>query len=366
MISGIEQWRSPFNIMFLDQTKIKVEAGKGGDGAVSFLREKYRPKGGPDGGDGGRGGDVILVSHRDVTTLTDLDRIGYFKAEDGQNGMTDRKKGKNGEDFILKVPVGTQIYIKNLKSSHFATLDSSFVIPDSSFVIPGLTRDPLNKVLLFDFTAENRELNIAKGGNGGWGNWHFKTSIKQAPQWAKEGLPGEKQELFLELKLIADVGIIGLPNAGKSTLLSVITNAGPKIADYPFTTLSPNLGVAKIGRKEFVIADIPGLIEGAHQGKGLGDKFLRHIERTKTLIHLIDAGSDDVLRDYKIIRSELEKFSKKLTSKREIVVLSKIETIDEKDLRKKLNILQKALKGSMILALSASTHLGTKQLLESL
>lgn len=320
--------------MLIDQTTITVEAGKGGNGAVSFLREKFRPKGGPDGGDGGNGGAVIFSADRDLVSLVDLERLRTFKAEDGQNGMTDRKKGKLGEDLVLKVPTGTQIYE--------------------------------NGELLFDFTEEGQTYLAVKGGNGGWGNWHFKSSIKQAPEWAKEGLPGEKKELFLELKLIADIGIIGLPNAGKSTLLSVISNARPKIAEYPFTTLSPNLGVAKIGNREIVFADIPGLIEGAYLGKGLGDKFLLHIERTKALVHLIDASSDDVVRDYKTIRNELEKYSKKLKTKKEIVVLSKIETVSNEDIENKIKSLKKIIKKTPVLALSASTHQGVKELLEAI
>ena len=320
--------------MLIDQTKISVTAGKGGDGAVSFLHEKYRPMGGPDGGDGGNGGSVVFLADRDLVSLVDLERLRKFKAPDGQNGMGDRKKGKLGEDLTLKVPIGTQFYVEGR--------------------------------LVADLVKEGQTYLAVKGGNGGWGNWHFKTSVKQAPEWSKAGLPGQSQELQLELKIIADIGIIGLPNAGKSTLLSVVSNAKPKIANYPFTTLSPNLGVVKLGNKEMVFADIPGLIEDAHQGKGLGDKFLRHVERTKVLVHLIDAGSDDVARDYLIIRHELEKFSKKLKTKKEIVVLSKIETIPEADFKNKFKALQKIVKKSPVLAISAATHLGVKELIESI
>jgi len=315
---------------FLDQTEIEVEAGKGGDGAVSFLREKYRPKGGPDGGDGGNGGKIFFESTTDVVSLTDLDRKHYFKAENGENGGKNRCKGKNGEDTFLKVPVGT------------------------------IVRE--NGKIIHDFTQENEAQVVVKGGQGGWGNWHFKTSIKQSPEWSKKGLNGEKKILNLELKLIADVGIIGLPNAGKSTLLSTISNARPKIADYPFTTLVPNLGVVAVGEKSLVFADIPGLIEGAHQGKGLGIKFLRHVERTKIVVHLISAESTDPISDYKIIRNELKSFSKALTKKQEIIVLSKSEILGEKELINKIKQIKKVIKKD-ILDISAVTGHNVSKLL---
>lgn len=305
----------------IDQTKIIVEAGKGGDGAVAFLRQKFRPKGGPNGGDGGNGGSIIFQAKRDIVTLSDLDRDRCFKAEDGQDGMKDRKKGKNGRDLILFVPCGTVI-----KSD--------------------------NEVV--DLVNDGRCHTVVQGGRGGWGNWHFKTSIKQAPAWSKKGEVGEKQEIELELKLIADIGIIGLPNAGKSTFLSRISAAKPKIADYPFTTLMPNLGVAKVHNHQYIFADIPGLIEGAHLGKGLGIKFLRHIERTKLLLQLISADSPDYFADYQIIRNELKAFSPKLARKPLIIAISKSEIVPADYLRKNISILKNKTKYE-ILYLSAAT-----------
>jgi GTP-binding protein len=316
--------------MFIDEAEIYVKAGKGGDGAVSFRREKYVPKGGPDGGDGGKGGDIIVVVDNHCHGLAQYNREKRFIARNGQPGMGSNKHGKNAEDLILRVPAGTQIY-------H-------------------------NDELLFDFTKEGEEVILAKGGNGGWGNQHFATSIKQAPKWSKTGLKGESKKLRLELKTIADVGLIGLPNAGKSTLLSVLSNARPKIADYPFTTLEPNLGALKNIDKNIVIADIPGLIEGAAEGRGLGDKFLRHIERTKILVHLIDVNSDDLIRDYKTIRNELKKFSKELTKKPEIVVLNKSDILSEADLVEKIKILQKNKIKSI--TISAATNKGLDKLIE--
>ena len=283
--------------MLTDEVIIKIKAGNGGDGAVSFIREKNRARGGPDGGDGGNGGDVIFIADNNLNTLTFFDNRKHFEAPNGQNGLRYKKHGKSGEDLILRLPFGTQIFAGSRQ--------------------------------LADLTEINQKYHAVRGGNGGWGNYHFATSIKQAPEWSKKGLPGGEEELKLELKLIADVGIIGLPNSGKSTLLSVISNARPKIAAYPFTTLKPNLGVVKIHDKEFVFADIPGLIEGASKGRGLGDKFLRHIERTKELVMLISAEAENPLREYKILLKELKEFSAKLTKKRRIVAISKSEIIDE-------------------------------------
>lgn len=279
-----------------DEVTIKIKAGKGGDGAVSFLRQKYRPKGGPDGGDGGNGGSIIFIADNNVNTLTFFDSRKHFEAENGENGTKKNMHGKIGADLILKVPQGT------------------------SFVEDG-------KVVV-DMTRVGQEYIAARGGNGGWGNQHFATSIKQKPEWSKMGLPGEEKEIKLELKLIADVGLVGLPNAGKSTLLSVVSNARPKIADYPFTTLEPNLGVVKIHDKEFIFADIPGLIEGASSGRGLGVKFLKHIERTKELLLLIPAESENPVGDYKILVKELVSYSKILAKKRILVAISKSEIID--------------------------------------
>lgn len=315
--------------MFIDSAEIYVRAGKGGDGAVSFRREKFVPKGGPDGGDGGNGGDIIIEVDNHCHGLAQYNREKRFLAQNGQPGMGSNKHGKNGENLILRVPAGTQVYHK--------------------------------EELLLDLTEEGKRVVVAKGGNGGWGNQHFATSIKQAPKWSKEGLKGESFKLNFELKVIADVGLIGYPNAGKSTLLSVVSNARPKIADYPFTTLEPNLGVIKGIDRNIILADIPGLIEGASQGRGLGDKFLRHIERTKALVHIIDANSDDVLRDYKIIRKELKDFSKELSKKEEIVVLNKIDTVKDEDLKVKVDALKsKKIKPILI---SAATHKGVDELI---
>lgn len=315
--------------MFIDETKISVKAGRGGDGSVSFRHEKYVPMGGPDGGDGGNGGDVILVASDQASDLSDFNRLRKFNAEDGHNGMGQKMHGKNGEDLTLAVPIGTQIF------DH-------------------------EGVLIADLTSEGDPYIPAKGGNGGWGNIHFASSIKQAPKWSKKGLPGESVDLSLELKMIANVGLIGLPNAGKSTLLSVISNARPKIANYPFTTLEPNLGVIKGIDKNIIVADIPGLIEGASTGKGLGDKFLKHIERTTILVHVIDINSEDILRDYEVIRKELVAFSGKLAKKKEIVVLSKADTIDDNGIKK----IEKKLKKLNPIVISGSSHLGVDELLK--
>lgn len=318
--------------MFIDEAEIYVKAGKGGDGAVSFRREKFIAKGGPDGGDGGNGGSIILKVDSHCHGLAEYNRQKNFMAESGINGMGQKKKGRNGKDLVLLVPPGTQIYQKD--------------------------------ELLFDLTEENEEVVLCKGGSGGWGNQHFATSIKQTPRWAKNGTRGESMKVRLELKTIADVGLIGFPNAGKSTLLSVLSNARPKIADYPFTTLEPNLGVIKGTDQNIIIADIPGLIAGASEGKGLGDKFLRHIERTKILVHIIDANSSDVVHDYKIIRKELTNFSKKLTKKKEFIVLNKIDTVTTPDLEQK--ILELKTKKIKPIVISAVTHKNIDQLISML
>jgi len=295
--------------MFIDEAEINVTAGNGGDGSVSFRREKYVPMGGPDGGDGGDGGNVIILADNHCHGLAQFNREKNFKAESGHNGMGQKKSGKNGEDLILKVPAGTQIYVDDK--------------------------------MVHDFVLEGDQMIVAKRGIGGWGNTHFVSSIKQAPQWSKVGLKGESKRIHLELKLIADAGLVGLPNSGKSTFLSVVSNARPKIANYPFTTLEPNLGTIKLKDKNIVIADIPGLIEGASQGRGLGVKFLKHIERTKVILHLIDATSEDFLSDYKKIRNELSQFSLKLADKKEILVLTKSDLLPEKDLKKLLTSLKR-------------------------
>lgn len=311
--------------MLVDEAKIHVKAGGGGNGAVSFRHEKYVDKGGPDGGDGGKGGDIRFVATHSVDTLSVYAGLKDFKAENGTAGAKAKRHGKNGKDLVLEVPVGTVIF----------DLNSNLQITD------------LNK--------EKDEFVVVKGGKGGLGNVHFATSINQTPREFKPGEAGEENDIKLELKLIADVGIIGLPNAGKSTLISAISHARPKVADYPFTTLEPVLGVASYDKKNIILADIPGLIEGASEGRGLGHKFLRHIERTKLLLHLIDSTSENPQKDYQTIRSELEKFSKDLSLKPEIIVLSKI------DLVKTLPKMSKS-----DLAISAATGKGIKELLQTL
>lgn len=308
--------------MIIDEAKIYVKAGDGGDGGIYFRHEKYVPKGGPDGGDGGNGGNVIFRSSEHEHDLRNYVKQRKFLAQDGANGMKQLCSGKKGEDLILDVPLGTQIFEGDN--------------------------------LLIDMTESGMSYRVAKGGSGGWGNHHFATSVKQAPEWAKEGLPGEERNLRLELKMIADVGLVGLPNAGKSTLLSVLSNARPKIADYPFTTLEPNLGVVRTPERSIVIADIPGLIEGASKGKGLGDKFLKHIERTKTILHLVAADSEDPFGEFEIIKSELADFSDDLAKKQKMVILTKCELIDDDRLEEIIELFN--LKKVDVLAISAQTH----------
>ena len=278
---------------FLDQAKIYVASGKGGKGCVSFRREKYIEYGGPNGGDGGRGGDVIFVTDQNLNTLIDFRYQQHFKAMKGRDGMGKNKTGASGNDTVIKVPPGTEIYNED------------------------------KSVLLVDLVENNQKYIFLKGGKGGLGNSHFKSSTNQAPRQFTNGNPLEEQWVWLSLKLFADVGIIGLPNAGKSTFLSTISNAQPKVADYPFTTLHPVLGVIKNFDKEIVVADIPGLIEGAHEGKGLGDTFLAHIERCKILLHLVDSSDPNWRDNYSIVRKELKKYGQKLDQKEEIIALSK-------------------------------------------
>ncbi len=289
---------------FIDLARIKVKAGNGGDGAVSFHREKFVPKGGPDGGNGGRGGNIIFQADRHLTTLLDFKYKNFFKAENGKPGGKNNKTGKDGEDLIIPVPCGT--VIRNAETGE----------------------------IIVDLVKANQQFIVARGGKGGRGNAEFATPTNQTPRFAEKGEPGEELELLLELKVIADVGIVGFPNVGKSTLISVISSAKPKIADYPFTTLTPNLGVVRIEPgKNFVVADIPGLIQGASEGKGLGFEFLRHIERTKILLFLIDANSESPKNDLKILLSELKKYDRELLRKEKLIALSKIDTIDEKKLK---------------------------------
>jgi GTP-binding protein len=281
--------------MLVDQAIIKIRAGKGGDGSVSFRREKYISRGGPDGGDGGDGGNIIFECSEDVNTLSQYARIKSYKAEDGKPGSGQQKTGKGGKDLILQIPPGTIIYDTETKSK------------------------------IVDLTKRGQKETIVRGGKGGLGNTHFKSATHQAPREFKPGEEGEEKKILLELKMIADVGIIGLPNSGKSTLLSTISNAKPKAAAYPFTTTEPVLGRVEHKRKSFIAADIPGLIEGASLGKGLGHKFLRHITRTKILIHLIDACSDNPKRDYETVRKELSAYNTRLEKKEEIIVINKTD-----------------------------------------
>tara|TARA_A100001037_G_scaffold292609_1_gene308135 strand:- start:301 stop:1284 length:984 start_codon:yes stop_codon:yes gene_type:complete len=295
---------------FLDQVKIYIKAGDGGDGSPSFRREKFIEFGGPDGGDGGKGGSIILKSERNLNTLIDYRYQQHHKAERGTDGAGKKRTGRGGEDLILKVPVGTQVFEED------------------------------NKTLIFDFKKQNEKFVVANGGKGGLGNVRFKSSTNRAPRKFTKGKKGEEFIIWLQLKTIADIGIIGLPNAGKSSLLSAITGATPKIANYKFTTLNPNLGVAIYDDKEIVIADIPGLIEGAHKGVGLGIKFLKHIERCKTLLHLIDITEKNLESAYKQVKNELKNYSKDLLKKREIIVLNKIDLLEKnkiKDIVKKFS-----------------------------
>jgi GTP-binding protein len=292
-------------MQFIDQAVIFVKAGNGGNGAISFRREKYVPKGGPDGGNGGHGGNVILRSDGQLGTLLDFRYKRSYKAESGEHGRGKGQTGKTGIDIILKVPCGTII------------------------------REGANKSILADLVHDGDEVVVARGGKGGKGNAEFATSTNQAPRIAEPGTPGEECELLLELKLIADVGLVGFPNAGKSTLISVVSAAKPKIADYPFTTLTPNLGIVRYAEgKSFTIADMPGLIKGAHLGKGLGIQFLRHIERTRVLVFLIESISEDPRRDYEILLNELASFDAALAKKPKIVALTKIDLFEEKSLKR--------------------------------
>ena len=292
---------------FLDQVKIYVKAGDGGSGSPSFRREKFIEFGGPDGGDGGKGGSVMLVSERNLNTLIDFRYQQHFKAERGRDGSGKNKTGRGGENLYLKVPIGTQVFEED------------------------------NKTLIFDFKKENEEFVAAIGGKGGFGNTRFKSSTNRAPKKFTKGAIGEEFWIWLQLKTIADIGIIGLPNAGKSSLLASLTSATPKIANYKFTTLNPNLGVAIYDDKEITLADIPGLIEGAHKGTGLGIKFLKHIERCKILLHLIDISEKNLVNSYSQVREEMAKYSSELLKKQEIIVFNKTDLVDEEEKNKKIN-----------------------------
>lgn len=320
--------------MFIDIAKVAVQAGKGGDGAVSFRHEIYVDKGGPDGGDGGRGGDVIFLASEQLNTLLKFRYQPRLIASDGVNGGKRKMAGRSGEDLVVKVPVGTVV-----------------------------KRDG---VVIADLVSPEQKVVVAKGGDGGFGNAHFKSSTRQTPRMAELGEPGESFEAELELKLLADVGLIGFPNAGKSTFLSVVSNARPEIANYEFTTLTPNLGVADVDDGSILIADIPGLIEGASEGRGLGDQFLRHVERTAVLLHMIDAYSDDPAEKYLAIRRELEKYSKDLTKRPEIVALTKCEGLDDEIIAMQATALQNVTVGAQVVAISSQTHHNIKELLRLL
>ena len=321
--------------MFVDTAKVFIAAGNGGNGNVSFRHEIYVDKGGPDGGDGGKGGNVVFEATENLNTLIDFRYKPELKAKHGQNGSKQNMRGRSGEDFIVKVPMGTIVRRKG--------------------------------EIIADLTENGQRVIIAKGGDGGFGNAHFKSSVRQTPRVAELGEQGDTFEAELELKLLADVGLVGFPNAGKSTFLSVVTNARPEIAEYAFTTLTPNLGVADIDDGSLLIADIPGLIEGASEGKGLGDAFLRHVERTAVLLHLIDAYTDDVAQAYRTIRTELANYSAELTMRPEVIALTKTEGLDEEIIQMQVDALRTEV-GSVveIYAISSSAHKGLVDVLRAL
>ena len=323
--------------MFIDRTKIRVVGGHGGNGVTAFRREKFVPRGGPSGGDGGRGGDVWLVSDESVNTLLHLRYNPLHVAGRGMHGEGSNRSGKEGGDIVVRVPIGTQVL------------------------------DAVTSELLFDFAEDGQRWLAARGGRGGFGNAHFATSTNRAPRYHQEGSDGEEGELQLELKLLADVGLLGFPNAGKSTFISTVSAAKPKIADYPFTTLEPHLGVVDLGDfRTFVIADIPGLIEGAHEGHGLGDRFLRHVERTTLLLHLVDVSSSgrDPISDYEIINRELAAYNSELAERRQIVVATKIDALDEPERVEALRTRAQA-DGRDFFAVSSVTGEGVKQLIRA-
>lgn len=320
--------------MFVDTATVFIQAGKGGDGAVSFRHEIYIDKGGPDGGDGGRGGNVIFKATKNLNTLLDFRYKPELKAKPGANGAKRNRAGRSGENLIVKVPMGTVVKREG-------------------------------KVLA-DLTLDDQEVVIARGGDGGFGNAHFKSSTRQTPRIAELGEQGDTFEAELELKLLADVGLVGFPNAGKSTFLSVVSNARPEIADYAFTTLTPNLGVADIDETSLLIADIPGLIEGASQGKGLGDAFLRHVERTSVLLHLIDGYANDIAKSYQTIRLELASYSPTLLKRPEVIALTKTEGLDAELIRMQMDALKKVAPDAEVFAISSTAHKGLKEVLRAL
>jgi GTP-binding protein len=320
---------------FLDEAKIYLESGKGGPGCVAFRREKYIDMGGPDGGNGGRGGHVYLEVVDNLNTLIDFRYTQHFRASPGMHGSGANRTGKDGKDIVVKVPVGTVVLDEDKETE------------------------------LFDLVTPGERILLLKGGDGGFGNAHYKSSTNRAPRKATPGWPGEERAVWLRLKLIADAGIVGLPNAGKSTFLSVVSRAKPKIADYPFTTLAPNLGVVRSHENEFVLADIPGLIEGAHEGHGLGTRFLGHVERTRVLMHLIDATADDIVADYKTIRGELKAYGQGLAKKPEIIVLNKIDALGPELAEDQQKILSKAIRKKVHI-ISAVSREGVDKVLAEL
>lgn len=320
---------------FLDTAKIYVASGSGGNGCVGFRREKFIEFGGPDGGDGGRGGDVWVECVENLNTLIDYRYQQHFKAKSGGDGMGQNRAGANGDDIAVKVPPGTQVFAED------------------------------NETMMADLMKPGERRLIARGGNGGFGNAHFKSATNQSPTHANPGLPGQELTIWLRLKLIADAGLVGLPNAGKSTFLAAVSAAKPKIANYPFTTLHPNLGVVRAGESSFVLADIPGLIEGGHEGAGLGDKFLGHVERCRVLLHLVDATEEDVAAAYKTVRRELKAYSAELAKKKEIVALSKCDALDVETIEAKFAELKKATRKTPLI-LSAVSGQGVKDALFAL
>src|SRR5688572_27669644 len=320
---------------FLDEAKVYIRSGDGGNGCVAFRREKYIEFGGPSGGNGGKGGDVVIQAVDGLNTLIDYRYQQHFKAQKGVGGMGKDRHGANGKDIVLKVPVGTQVF------------------------------DEDRETMLFDFTDLGQTFVIAEGGNGGFGNAHFKSSTNRAPRNANPGQSGEERWIWLRLKLIADAGLVGLPNAGKSTFLASVTAAKPKIADYPFTTLNPQLGVVETDGREFVLADIPGLIEGAHEGSGLGDRFLGHVERCRVLLHLVDGTGEHAGKDYKTVRAELDAYGGGLTEKPEIVALSKIDAMTPEAIKQQAARLKRAAKKTPLL-LSAHSQQGVPEAVRAL
>ncbi|NTU69442.1 GTPase ObgE [bacterium] len=320
--------------MFYDEATIKVKAGDGGNGSSSFRSEKYRAMGGPDGGDGGKGGSVYFKVNPEINTLASFNSVKFYEAPFGINGGKNDRHGSNGEDLFLEVPKGTIVYDKETNE------------------------------MLFDLTKSDEEIMIAKGGRGGRGNAHFKSSTNQAPKISELGEPGEEREIRFELKLVADVSIIGIPSSGKSTLISVISNARPKIADYPFTTLIPNLGVVVVDNFSFVVVDVPGLIKDAYKGKGLGDAFLRHIERSRMIVHLVDITSKDPVEDYKVIRNELKKYKSELSKKQEIIAINKIDVLgDDKELLDDVVGKIEKVSKKKVYPISAAAKIGINELL---